>query len=211
MSLLAPTGLAVGLARKDRASPHSAAIRPRGHRPPWVPRSGTAGGSGLGSTVMKPSSADSCAADGRVPAFRSCPRETSNPAAPSSGRGGPDATLRGLRAPCLSGDRPAPLHPALGDSSPLGRGGQAPTATSHRPGPSPLGLEDRPLHPRREGWPSTASTRSACGGRRACAGRPRAGASGPAHRVAASCYGRSARTRCGPWTSSSTRLPTAGG
>ncbi len=59
--------------------------------------------------------------------------------------------------------------------------------------------------------PSTASARGACGVRRACAGRPRAGASGAVHPVVASCCGRSARTRSGLWTSSSTRPPTAGG
>ncbi len=68
--------------------------------------------------------------------------------APPSGRGGPDAALRGLRTPGLSGARPAPIDPAPCSAAPPGRGGQAPPATAcHRPGPSPLGLEDGALDP----------------------------------------------------------------
>ena len=71
-----------------------------------------------------------------------------DPGAPPSGRGGPDGPLRGLRAPSLSGHRPAPVHPAPGLPIDTRRGGETPPqAAPDRPRPPSLGLEDGPLHP----------------------------------------------------------------
>ena len=45
--------------------------------------------------------------------LRGWPRETSNPER-RDGPAWPDRTCRGLRAPCLQGDRPVALHSAPG-------------------------------------------------------------------------------------------------
>lgn len=78
--------------------------------------------------------------------------EMSDPGAQAAGGGRARRSLRGLRTPCLSGRRSAPVDPAPGLPSPA-RGGRraAAPAAGDRPGSSPVGWKTAHSILRREG------------------------------------------------------------